>query len=46
MGVGLYYVNLVMEMIGGKLLFINKEDANLPDSYCGACLALVFKSLK
>jgi len=46
MGVGLYYVNLVMEMSGGKLLFINKEDANLPDAYSGACLALVFKSLK
>lgn len=42
MGIGLYYVSLVMETIGGKLLFPNAKDIELPDVYDGACVALVF----
>lgn len=47
MGLGLYYTNLVMEMIGGKLLFPDYTDLEIPQIYSGACIALVFpKSLK
>ncbi len=42
MGVGLYYVSLVMNMVGGKLIFTNRNDLNLPAKYSGACVALVF----
>lgn len=42
MGVGLYYVSLVMSMVGGKLIFTNRQDMNLPEKYSGACVALVF----
>lgn len=42
MGIGLYYTSLVMETIGGKLLFPNINDLALPDVYDGACVALVF----
>ena len=42
MGVGLYYVSLVMSMVGGKLIFANGKDLNLPTTYNGACVALVF----
>ncbi|MDP3557182.1 MAG: ATP-binding protein [Bacteroidota bacterium] len=42
MGLGLYFVNMVMEMMGGKLLFPDKKETNLPKVYDGAILALVF----
>jgi hypothetical protein len=42
MGLGLYYANLVMEMIGGKLLFPDITDLDIPKSYNGACIVLVF----
>ena len=42
MGVGLYYVSLVMRMVGGKLIFSNRNDLNLPIKYSGACVVLVF----
>ena len=42
MGVGLYYVSLVMNMVGGKLIFTNGKDLNLPATFNGACVALVF----
>ncbi len=42
MGVGLYYVSLVMSMVGGKLIFSNRKDLNLPAKYSGACVVLVF----
>ena len=42
MGLGLYFVNLVMETIGGKLIFPDSKDLNIPEVYSGACLALVF----
>jgi len=42
MGIGLYYVNIVMNSIGGKLLFVNGKDYDLSDKYDGACVILVF----
>lgn len=42
MGVGLYYVSLVMNMMGGKLIFSNAKDLGLSSKYSGACVALVF----
>jgi Histidine kinase-, DNA gyrase B-, and HSP90-like ATPase len=42
MGLGLYFVNVVMEMIGGKLLFPDREDLDIPKPYTGATIALVF----
>lgn len=45
MGVGLYYVSLVMSMVGGKLIFTNRDDLNLPAKYSGACVALVFPNI-
>lgn len=42
MGLGLYFVNVVMEMLGGKLLFPDKEDLDIPKAYNGAVVALVF----
>lgn len=42
MGLGLYFVNLVMEMIGGNLVFPEASQVALPEPYNGAVLALVF----
>ena len=42
MGLGLYYVNLVMETIGGKLLFPDKDKYDIPEVYNGAFVVLVF----
>lgn len=42
MGLGLYFTNLVMEMMGGKLLFPDNSDLDIPTIYNGACIALVF----
>jgi hypothetical protein len=42
MGLGLYFVNMVLEMLGGKLLFPDKEDLEIPKPYNGAVIALVF----
>lgn len=42
MGLGLYFADLVMNMIGGKLLFPDSSDLEIPDVYNGACIALVF----
>lgn len=46
MGIGLYYVNLVMQMSGGKVIFTNAEELDLPSAYSGACVALLFPKLK
>ena len=40
MGIGLYYVNLAMEVNKGKLLILDKED--LPNGFDGAGIALIF----
>jgi signal transduction histidine kinase len=42
MGLGLYFADLVMNMIGGKLIFPDSLDLNVPSVYDGACIALVF----
>jgi signal transduction histidine kinase len=44
MGLGLYYASLVMEMYGGKLLFIDPRDYELPSAVSGAVVALEFKN--
>lgn len=46
MGLGLYYVNLVMETIGGKLLFPDRDKYNVPEVYNGAFVVLVFPTSK
>ena len=42
MGMGLYYVNLVMELNGGRLVFPDRDEAGVPEEFDGAVLALVF----
>ncbi|MCX2495907.1 ATP-binding protein [Pedobacter sp. PF22-3] len=42
MGLGLYFVNIVMEMVGGKLLFPDPTELDIPKVYNGAVVALVF----
>lgn len=42
MGVGLYYANMVMELNGGRLAFPNPEEANVPEEFDGAVIALIF----
>ena len=42
MGLGLYFSNLVMETIGGKLLFPSNEDCSVPQAYTGAIVAIIF----
>lgn len=42
MGLGLYYVDLVMQSIGGKLLFPDVTSYDIPESYRGAFVVLVF----
>lgn len=46
MGIGLYYASLVMETVGGKLIFPNITELGLPAVYDGACVALVFPNNK
>lgn len=41
-GVGLYYVNLIMHTIGGSLRMVDKELLPIGAEYDGAALALVF----
>ncbi|GMA37558.1 ATP-binding protein [Demequina litorisediminis] len=41
-GVGLYYVNLIMHTIGGSLRMVDTDLFPLGDEYDGAALALVF----
>lgn len=42
MGVGLYYTNMVMELNSGRLAFPDADEANAPDGFDGAVLAIVF----
>ena len=42
MGLGLYYVDLVMQSIGGKVLFPDVSAYDVPKDYCGAFVVLVF----
>jgi signal transduction histidine kinase len=43
MGLGLYYANLAMELSGGKLVFPDARDMDLPDYIDGAVVAFVFR---
>ena len=42
MGLGLYYANMVMELSGGRLIFPDRNDLDLPDEFDGAIVGLVF----
>lgn len=42
MGVGLYYANMVMELNGGRLVFPDADEANVPEGFDGAVIALIF----
>ncbi|NTW70454.1 MAG: ATP-binding protein [Chlorobiaceae bacterium] len=42
MGLGLYYTNMVMELNSGRLAFPDADEANVPEGFDGAVLALVF----
>ncbi len=46
MGLGLYYSNMVMELIGGSLRFLEPNEVELPEGYDGAAVALVFPKAK
>ncbi|WP_368576304.1 ATP-binding protein [Acinetobacter baumannii] len=41
MGIGLYYVNLAMEVNKGRLVILDDQD-DVPDEFDGAAMALVF----
>ena len=45
MGLGLYFADLVMNMFGGKLVFPDNTDLEIPKAYNGACIALIFPKL-
>ena len=42
MGLGLYYANLVMELGDGRLVFPDAGEADVPEEFNGAMLALIF----
>jgi signal transduction histidine kinase len=46
MGLGLYYANMVMELMGGRLLFPSRGDVELPGDFDGAIVALQFPEAK
>lgn len=46
MGVGLYYTDKVIETIGGSLLITSGQDLELPASYSGAAVVMIFKGVK
>jgi hypothetical protein len=45
MGLGLYYANMVMELTGGRILFPQKAEVDLPDIFDGAVIALQFPEI-
>jgi len=42
MGLGLYFTDLVMNMLGGRLIYPDASDLEIPKELNGACIALVF----
>ena len=42
MGLGLYYAHMVMELGGGHLEFPDRSEAEVPEAFDGAVVALVF----
>ena len=45
MGLGLYYANMVMQLNDGRLEIPDRGDAELPEEFTGAVVALVFKGI-
>lgn len=45
-GLGLYFVELVMENIGGRLLLLTPDELELPAAYDGAAVVMLFKKRK
>jgi signal transduction histidine kinase len=43
MGVGLYYSNTVMETIDGRLIITDAAELDLPETYDGAAVVMLFK---
>jgi signal transduction histidine kinase len=46
MGLGLYYTNMVMELNGGRLLFPQRGEVDLPEAFDGAVVALQFPEIR
>lgn len=46
MGLGLYYANMVMELVGGRLLFPQPGEVALPEGFDGAVVALQFPEVR
>lgn len=46
MGLGLYYANMVMELTGGRLLFPQRGEVELPEAFDGAVVALQFPEIQ
>jgi signal transduction histidine kinase len=46
MGLGLYYANMVMELTGGRLLFPQRGEVDLPEEFDGAVVALQFSEIR
>ena len=46
MGLGLYYVNMVMQLNGGLLRFLEPNEVELPEGYDGTVAALIFREGK
>ncbi len=44
-GIGLYYVRMIMELSGGSLRLPERGSIKVPDKYSGAIVALVFKKV-
>lgn len=42
MGLGLYYVNMVMQLSGGYLVFPEPGDVDIPQEFDGSVIAMVF----
>lgn len=42
MGLGLYYVNMVMQLTGGYLIFPEPGDLDIPEEFDGSVVAMVF----
>jgi signal transduction histidine kinase len=46
MGLGLYFASMVMELMGGRLLFPDRGDIDLPQGFDGAVVGLQFQEPK
>ena len=46
MGLGLYYASLAMELNGGRLVFPQPGEVEVPDGFDGAVAAMIFKTVE